>query len=326
MSHLFDTAQKLAAFPILAVARDGRVLDKNKAAEKHLPALRRGCSLLRRLKCASALERGGVVTLSDPAVYHRAVIFEGENCLYLLFLGRLQFPDGEESAKALALQTGGAFPSLPSEATALREDNLSPRLCRELLLAAAPEEGDPSGLLPFDRLWNELLRRTRVGFSVLGYRVWARRAEPCPSERLIALSPCTFSYLVTAMLYILMKHSEKGVLYLNAPWDDTPRRRLVFATRTALSPKKVNGLDTKAALLALAPELAAELALLPRGDELLSRLLLYVDSYGKLCLEYDLPYSPVPSALTLRSTGKRQKYSAALRPILPLLSPLAKNG
>lgn len=295
-------------FPVVAADDTGRIVYKNAAAGKYLPALRCGADIVRRLHGKKPLHAGMDAEVPGDASYRRAVVLQDGDTYVFLFLSRLQYPDGDEEARDMIENRGTALdgflptarePSLSETETQTFRQN---RVYADLIDICGKEHMTGGYVYDICELLDRLSSKLKGAFRALGYRITVNIDAAVWDRKYAKLKLYDFIFLFNRLLYIQMKLSENGIVDINIRLDENDEHYVLrFSSRTALTKRSLKNEDAASVLSRLAPECALEFALFEDTRLLSENMQLSVDKYGKLIMEYKLSGIENPSVLYIRS-------------------------
>ncbi len=296
-----------AGFPVVGIREDGTVHFKNPAAKKYLPMLRRGADAIRRLRGRVPLSPGTLAEIAGDSPYRRAVVLADENQFVLLFLARLQYPDGEAMAKRIVDARGTELSSFfPAEEEDAAASEALPfgreRIYTDLVGIAAQSSPTDTCVYDVQEIINRLSAHLKGAFRSLGYRISLCNPIPEWEKKYVKLDLYDFVFSFSRLLYLQMRCSENGTVGIECGYDEDSGCCLFrFTARTSLSAASIRKSKNIVSLLSrLAPECAPELSFLPNREELSRGTQFSIDKYGKLILEYRVKYLEQP-VLHIRS-------------------------
>ncbi len=297
------------AFPVIIANTSGTIVYKNPSAIKHLPMLRKGADIRRRLCGKMPLSSGMDAELSGKAPYRRAAVFSDEEMFIFLFLSRLQYPDSDRITRILTDTFGTKLSdllasqeqeaSLPYDASCMGKN----RIYADLLDICGNKSGaDDAYVYDIQEVTEKLFSRLKDAFRALGYRISVKNLQPREDKTYIKFNLYDFIFVLSRLLYIQMKRSENGIIGIEAAFDeDYDSYEFRFTARTSLSPTSVKGKNAADFLTKLAPECTFELKLFQNIDILFRNTKISVDKYGKFIIEYRLNLTGKPAVLHIRS-------------------------
>ena len=295
-------------FPIVAADGTGRIVYKNAAAGKYLPALRCGADIVRRLRGKKPLHAGMDAEVPGDTPYRRAVVLQDDDAYVFLFLSRFQYHDGDEEMLRMTERRGTALDDFLPTA---REPSLSEieiqsfrqnRIYADLINIYGRERMTGGYVYDICELLERLAAKLKGAFRALGYRITVNIDAAVRDRKYAKLKLYDFIFLFNRLLYIQMKLSENGIVDISVQLDENDERHVLrFSSRTALTKRGLKKEDATALLSKLAPECALEFALFEDARPFSEDMRLSVDKYGKSVIEYKLSGIETPAVLHVRS-------------------------
>ena len=323
-----------AAFPVLALDENGKVVYKNLSAKKYLPMIRKNALASKHFTMQSLPKESMAVELACHSHYKKAIALQDEDGFLIFSFPRLQYDDSVEIARILLSEIGKApnefFAALQNPANDAEEAVAGISRIYTDLLHVLRAEGElfQGSICALQEVTTALFEKLRFSFRALGYRI---RTEIAPSFRkqyLACVEPRNFLFVFGRLLYLQMKHSQDGVIEISLSGEeDTRMHCLRIAAKTSLSSDALDVFSTKDVLQRMIPECAIELFVLEKTEMLEDANISFSwGEGGMLYAEYRIPYLEKPSYFVQSGARSTDLWDTDLSLMLTMIRKRLKDN
>lgn len=309
--ELFKELFDKAVFPIFVTDEVGIVLYKNASSGKYLPMIRKSASVCRHLRDPKMST--DISEIIGGAAYRRAIVMRENDMRIFFCFSRLQYPDGEDIARAVIEQYGKTFVDFVA-AVKNEEDRLSQtesfvvtgiqgRVYSDILALFEKKPTDlKTDIYNMVSFADIVFGKLSDAFSALGFRIQTSFLGDLKENCLAKFNPSDFLFLFHRLLYLQMKVSANGVIEITLSYDDqTDEHIFSFSTTTSLTQNHLIGKNVADFFCELVPECLTEFILFSKIDSFRKTVEASIDRAGILTIRHRIPHFAKIGTFTLRS-------------------------